>query len=318
MKPIGGFLELEIFDGNLPFHHDALALYTARACFNLTLQHLKPSRVFIPYFTCNSVIEPLTANKIPYTFYGINSQFELSSNLSLGEGEYLLYINYWGLKNSYVEYLIKKYHSRLIVDSTQAFFVQRYPKNFSFNSARKIFGVPDGGYLYGPEPIPFDGERNAVFHYDHLIQRWLGNQQRSYELFVAYEKTLNCDLKRISLFSETILSGINYERAMNARINNFSRCHEAFEGINLFRFDWHRQEVPFIYPLLLDHELNKTKLYTSNIFLSVFWNDVLERHLPGFETDVFLTTHLVPLPIDHRYNEEHICFLIKTIKESIA
>lgn len=317
MKPIGGFLELEVRQHDQPYHDKAIALYTARSCFNLALQYVKPSRVYIPFFTCDSLIEPLVTNKIPYTFYGLNEQFELSSEITLHANEYFLYINYWGLKGDFVKILIERYGDRLIIDNTHSFFTLSYPNNFSFNSPRKIFGVPDGGYLYSPYQINFQGPRNTGFHYDHLIQRWMGNQQESYNYFVVYEKSLNCELRRISLLSEAILSGIDYRMAMESRLRNFALCHEAFESVNNFKFHWNRQDIPFVYPLLLQRPLNREQFYGLKIYLSVFWKEVLDRHRSGFETDVRLTMNTVPLPIDHRYTESDMRFLIHTIKEAL-
>ena len=39
--------------------------------------------------------------------------------------------------------------SNVIIDNAQAFYSKHQDRAYSFNSARKFFGVPDGAYLFG-------------------------------------------------------------------------------------------------------------------------------------------------------------------------
>lgn len=76
MKELGGYFELELNQGE-HYHKNALALNSARNCFKYILKVKQPSKVYIPAYCCDSLIEPLQAENIDYAFYHINEQFEL-------------------------------------------------------------------------------------------------------------------------------------------------------------------------------------------------------------------------------------------------
>ena len=72
MKTIGGFFELELPAQGRGYHPAAIALSTGRACISLTLECEKPSRVFIPYYCCDALFDPMEKMGIDCEFYAIN------------------------------------------------------------------------------------------------------------------------------------------------------------------------------------------------------------------------------------------------------
>src|SRR5580692_3793644 len=119
-ESIGGFIGLEMGPEKESFHPKAIALSTGRACFNLLLTENEPSKVYVPFYTCNSLLEPLLLNNIPYEFYPINHELDpLLDKIRIGGDEYFLYINYFDIKNNTALKLEKKFGSNLIIDNTQ-------------------------------------------------------------------------------------------------------------------------------------------------------------------------------------------------------
>ena len=170
------------------YHPDALALNTGRACFKVILNKLKPTKVYLPYYSCDSLLAPLRSSGIEYAFYPINDTFGIGTDISLGEHEYLLFINYFGLNEGRIQELIGAHGDKLILDNTHAFFRRAYPANYSFNSARKWFGVPDGAYLYSPAPLSQKYDENTAIQTDHLQNRKLGLQELAFEQYQEYER----------------------------------------------------------------------------------------------------------------------------------
>lgn len=80
--PIGGYFSLE-----LPFseeyHKDAIRLNTGRNCLEYILRVRKHSKVYIPYYTCDVLLEPFEKLGIRYEFYHINFAFELTERVNL-------------------------------------------------------------------------------------------------------------------------------------------------------------------------------------------------------------------------------------------
>ena len=111
MKPIGGYFSLELPRGR-SFHPNALALNTGRNCLEYILRCRKYRKVYVPYYTCGVVMEPFQKLGVAYKYYHINQQLELAEEITLKDDEALLYTNYFGLKQSYVEQLAKRYGKR--------------------------------------------------------------------------------------------------------------------------------------------------------------------------------------------------------------
>lgn len=304
MKPVGGFFELELVRGPANYHSSAMPLNTARACMKFILNHSEPRKVYLPYYNCDASLMPFGGTSTKYEFYAIDEELNIAQLPRLLPGELLIYINYFGLKGAHVKSLLDMYGENLVVDNTQAFFEKGYWTGWSFNSARKFFGVPDGGFLYAPIPYEFDQiPRFDGFHFSHLVNRLTGKQQQSYREFLLYEESLGSNIERMSLLSEVLLSNIDYAEVAAKRKRNYLLYESAFKARNLFHFSPSEGEVPMFYPLLLDKELDKNILYRDQIFIPVFWQDTVRRNLPGFSWEKELSGKLLPLPIDHRYDE---------------
>ena len=90
IKVIGGYFELAEKDcdsGHMPV--DGIALNTCRNALEyIILQLADAKRIFVPYYTCEAVIEPLNRLPIEYEFYHINEQLEITEELVIGKGDY--------------------------------------------------------------------------------------------------------------------------------------------------------------------------------------------------------------------------------------
>ncbi|MDZ8259583.1 hypothetical protein [Nostoc sp. ChiQUE01b] len=318
VKPIGGFFELEIQNKDYNYHSNAIALSNGRACLNLILKHINAQKIWIPFYTCDALLEPIINNQISYSFYSININLEPTESFELKENEYFLYINYFGIKNKFIESLIKKYSNQIIIDNTQAFFDRENSKTWSFNSARKFFGVPDGAYLYTPYHIAVDYERNTDLSCNYLFNRLLGKQKQAYQEFIEYEKGLDDEIKKISIVSEYLLANIDYLSIAHKRRYNFNYYHSIFEEINQFNLPLAANSIPYHYPLLIKNIIDKNLLYERNIFIPMLWKDTTQRRLEGFDFEQNLTQKLIALPIDHRYKIDDLDYVIESLKKLLS
>src|SRR4051812_32819872 len=113
MKPIGGFFEMEALRGGDGYHTEAVALSTGRSCLGVILGEIGPSRVHLPYYTCDAVVEAVKAKKIPMAYYGLDTQLDPVLPV-IADDECAVYINYFGLKAQTAHKLALQYGSRLI------------------------------------------------------------------------------------------------------------------------------------------------------------------------------------------------------------
>ena len=72
---IGGYFELELNNRQKSYHPNAkLALKSGRACLQILLQQELPKKVWLPYYTCDTLIDPLISCDIKYDFYNLNEK----------------------------------------------------------------------------------------------------------------------------------------------------------------------------------------------------------------------------------------------------
>lgn len=102
MKPIGGFLELELNTGD-HYHQNAIKLNTARNSIEYILRAKDYKKIYLPKYTCDSIIEPAKKLNIDYEFYSIDKNLEPIFDKELKTNEVFLYINYFSLKDNFVK-----------------------------------------------------------------------------------------------------------------------------------------------------------------------------------------------------------------------
>ncbi len=308
MKPVGGYFELELSKGPYSYHEVPYTFKSGRSALHYILRVCKPAIVYVPFYTCNAMLQSFEAAGISFRMYAIDEKLEPVTLPALANDEYFLYINYFGLKNAAVTRLSAMYGDRLIVDCTQAFFTKGNGISWFFNSCRKFFGVPDGAYLYPPDNIQVEviESRNEVYTVEHLIKRFNGHSQEGYGAFQENEKLCGPEIKRMSALSENLLSQINYDEVIACRRANFDCLHRIFSNQNQFAIIAGEESVPMVYPLIPDCQIDRNVLYNNGIYIPTFWIELKVGTEAGYETERRLAEKLLPLPIDHRYNETDI------------
>lgn len=146
-KSIGGYLGLELSDGQ-EFYSNAVALNSGRSALEYILKCNSYTKIYLPFFTCDAVLQPIIKLNLDYEFYEINQNLEPIfdfKNISPKEG--FIYTNYFGLKSDYIQNNLQG-HENIIIDNAQAFYAKPLSSLNTFYSPRKFFGIPDGGYAF--------------------------------------------------------------------------------------------------------------------------------------------------------------------------
>jgi len=316
MKPVGGYFELELTNGGYSYHQVPYTFKSGRSALHYVLQVCKPTRVYVPFYTCNALLQSFEAAGVAYQLYSINEQLEPVTLPALARDEYFLYINYFGLKDTAVKELSARYAHQLIVDCTQAFFTKGNGESWFFNSCRKFFGVPDGAYLYPPHQVKITTieSRNEAYTLEHLVKRFNGHTQEGYAAFKENEQLCGPEIKGMSAITRYLLSHINYTEVIARRRANFERLHYTFKNQNQLAITTGEECVPMVYPLLTEYPIDRNVLYKNEIYIPTFWAEVNRENKNGFKTEQRLAQQLLPLPIDHRYQEADMERMAATIQ----
>lgn len=316
-QPIGGYFSLEL-PIHEEYHKDAIRLNTGRNCLEYILRARKYSKVYIPYYTCDVILEPFHKLDVNYEFYHINLDFEIVDDIQLSAGEALLYTNYYGLKHRYVEYLAEQYGQQLIVDNTQGFYDKPINGIDTFYTCRKFFGVPDGAYLYIDKLL--DGELEQDESYERmsfLLKRIDLGAEAGYADFREQSRLLvGQPIKRMSKLTERLMQSIDYQWAAKRRRENFKLLHKALEGSNQFHIHLSADAVPMVYPYLSEHKELRDYLIGNKLFVACYWPNVLEK-VTKDSVEFKMVKALLPLPIDQRYSSETIKTQIRMIKKYV-
>lgn len=315
MDAIGGYFSLEL-PLREEYHKDAIRLNTGRNCLEYILRVRGYKKVYVPYYTCEAVMEPINKLGIPYEFYHIDVHFEIRDRFTLKEGEALLYTNYFGLKQRYVEHLAEKTGSHLIVDNTQAFYAKPIQGIDTFYTCRKFFGVPDGAYLYCDKELNVEiGQDYSYDRVAHLVKRIDLSAEDGFKDFRRVDDGLdNQPIRKMSKLTQRMMMGIDYEEAALRRRTNYKMLQDAIGKENNIELSLEDDAVPMVYPYLVPVEGLREKLIENKIFVARYWPNVLDWAIKD-DIDYLLAFQMQPLPIDQRYGNEEMEFIINKIQE---
>lgn len=317
MQPIGGYFCLELPKGE-EYHKDGIRLNTGRNCLEYILKARGYKKVYLPYYTCGVVLEPFEKLGISYEFYHIDINFEISDRITLKADEAQLYVNYYGLKQRYVEQLAEEIGERLIVDNTQAFFAKPIDGIDTFYTCRKFFGVPDGAYLYTDKKLDEELEQDLSFErMASLTKRIDLGAEAGYADFRDVTKALvGQPIKRMSKLTQRLMQGIDYARIAQQRRANYLQLHDALAESNTLSLPLEEDSVPMVYPYLAPVKGLREKLIENKVFVARYWPNVLEWTSME-DLEYLLAYQMQPLPIDQRYGEEDMNRIIHIIKEIV-
>ena len=319
LEGIGGYFEMELPDYGGFLHDDGVLLNSGRNALEYVFRSLPDvNHLWIPYYTCDVILEPIKKLNISYSFYRIDERLEIRDSIELHAGNFLLYTNYFGIKDGYVRQLAEKYGARLIVDNAQAWYADPIPGTNTIYSPRKYVGIPDGGVAYCPSGIDIDQfERdNSYERCSHLLKRIDLGPSAGYADFRENSRALsNQPIRRMSRLTERMLRAIDFDLIRQKRLKNFTFLEEQLKVNNLLSLEiLSTNTCPMVYPFLTIDGSLKERLIKEKVYIASYWPNVKEW-TEECSLEVKLADRLLPLPIDQRYSMEELERIVRLIGE---
>lgn len=320
MKEIGGYFELELPPADLLSVPNGKLLNSGRHALEYLLKAIgeKVNRVFLPYYTCEVVLEPIRRQNLNYVFYHISPDLEVASYPELKDGDYIVINNYFGIKDRYVSEMVVKYGDRLIVDNAQAWYCPPKTGSHYIYSPRKFFGLPDGGVACHTTDFEIELPEGFSYHRcSHLLKRIDCSPSSGFADFRANSSQLKEEpLTLMSKLTERLLSTINFEWVKTKRRTNFEYLHSALAATN--ELDLPAMDefaCPMVYPYLNYSSDLRKKLIDNKVFVATYWPNVIDWC--GDETTEHkLAKYVIPLPIDQRYDINDMHNILNVIWKS--
>lgn len=318
-KAIGGYFSLELpYNEYGEYHRDAIRLNSGRYCLEYVLRVKKYTKVYLPYYMCDAVLQPINKLGLDYQFYHIDKYFHIAEVLHPKKDEVILYCNYFGLMDEYVKIVTDRYAPNIIIDNTQAFFSRPLPEIDTFYTCRKFFGVADGAYLYTNKEADFDIPQDySSSRMLFLLDRLDKSAEEAFSDYHKSEDTLDHDeIKKMSKITQFIMSSICYKSVADRRISNYTYLHDNLGSSNTLSVDLERKNVPMVYPFLSEDINLRKKLIDNKVYVASYWPNV-QSWCNAESLENTLSQLLLPLPIDQRYSIDEMNFIVSVLKEFI-
>jgi hypothetical protein len=313
---IGGYFELDLTQG-FEHHPEALKLNTGRNAFEYILRAKQYHKVYLPYYTCKSMLEPIKKLSVDFEFYHIDESFRPVFDFEkVKTAEVFVYNNYFGICDTQVSDVAAKCKN-LVVDNSQAFFSMPLSGVDTFYSPRKFFGLPDGAYLYTDKILHVQFEKDFSFdRCEHLLGRIDSDAETHFHTYKENSKRLdNQPIREMSNLTRRLLSSIDYKAVADKRKRNFKHLHNELSRKNKLQINVGNTEVPMIYPFLIDNGANmKGKLIKNKVFVATYWPNVL-GWVEEYNFESYLTKNLITLPVDQRIELNDLTKILNQLRE---
>lgn len=316
MREIGGYFELDSLI-NSPYHENLVELNTGRNSLLYLVKAKKISKIYLPYFLCNSVSDMLSKHGINFEYYCIGKDFLPIFEEKLKKDEYLYLVNYYGQITYDVVKKFKEQYNNIILDNTQSFFQKPDLDIDTIYSCRKYFGVPDGAYL--STNVVLDEileEDQSGSRMKHILGRFEGQASDYYNEFKKNDEAFKeLPIKSMSKLTRNILGAIDYEKVIGTRNRNLEYLHDCLGDRNIL--DIKLTYGPFAYPYYVENGIEiRKKLAEKKIYIPTLWPNVLVENLEN-SIEYDYAANILPLPCDQRYGIDDMKILLKELEACI-
>ena len=317
---IGSFIEMQFEQGKEYYSGDnVIRLNSGRAGIYHAIRSLDCDTVWLPFYQCETVREFLNQKKRKIKYYKIDQNYN-PINVNISPSEAIVLVNYFGImKLQRMQDLASNYQN-VIIDNCQAFFATPIAGCMNVYSARKFIGVPDGAYVVGEKLLKKDiYERDYSSDTSLFLLKRLeyGCEGETYQEREKNEERINqSDIKLMSVLTQRILDGTNYDFIMKKRKENFEMADELLGNMNLIDVNQYFDNtcVPMIYPFVVERDDLLPKLLENKIFQGHWWSYLL-KETEQQDHEYWLSRYMIPISIDQRYSRKELVYTKNIISE---
>lgn len=321
MQEYGGYLPLELRQGEEYYRgKDCVALNAGRYAIRYAVRDTRlrepVKKLWLPYYICPTVEQALQEEPVEIGHYHIGRDL-LPAGVELEEGEYLLWVNYFGMQSGKTAEDVAARYPRLFIDNTQAFFAPPVKGAYNIYSCRKFFGVTDGAYVVREgifhQALPADYSSGRA---GHLLKSLEYGTNAAYGQNKSNERELDtAGMRAMSALTKAILSGTDYEYVRRKRLENAALLDRLLGGRN--RLHVNTQEALMAYPFACEKEGLREYLVANHVYAAKLWKEVsADPRADAWEKE--LADTICILPVDQRYSGEDMRAAAGLVEEFLA
>ena len=311
MKEIGGYQDFEQYHG-LMLHENGIKLNCGRSCLAYLIEAKKITKIWLPYFICDSVINLCRKLSVNIVFYHVGLDFKPVNVIAEGDA-WVYLVNYYGQLTIEDIQFYKKRLKNIIVDNAQAYFDKPVNGIDTLYTCRKFFGVADGAVLFTDKRLEQKLQQDESFQRMlFLMGRYERTASEFYSLMLENNHRFAGEpVMRMSRLTENLLHSIDYELIKGIRTNNYRYLASKLSQINQLKLK--DAEGAFAYPLMIPDAVSMRKLLIEHkVYVPTLWPNVLQQ-VDKDTTDYKLVQNVLPIPCDQRYGLEEMDFIVELI-----
>jgi hypothetical protein len=292
--------------------------HTGRAAFSFLIdQVIRPRKVYLPTFTCWSLVSAMIRRfpKVKLEFYPVQKNLMCIYPDHIHKDEALVFIHYFGHENTEV---LPPCQGTLIEDISHAYMSQICPRgDYVFGSYRKIMKVADGGFIRGFFNPVYEASRN--------LDSWLRFEAKDWRDVREAENMLDREWSIADIGSQSLEILITANESL---IRQKRQENEQYLAHNLSvgtpQVIYRQKECPLLHNRLMPmpemRDSLRAYLFSKNIFTAIHWptHELVRRCDANVEDTLWIEKHVISFPVSHEYginDMEYICNCVDTWKQ---
>ena len=296
-----------------PERVDRTYFHTGRAAFSYLIgQVIKPKKVYLPTFTCWSLVSAMVQRfpQVELEFYLVRRDLTCIYPSHIKKCEALVIIHFFGHENIAA---LPPCDGVLIDDFSHSYMSQIAPKgHYVFGSYRKLLKVADGGFLWG--------FFNPIYEPNRKLDSWLRFEAKDWRDIREAENMLDRDWSISDIGSQSleIILTANESIVRQKRQKN-ERCLAQNLSVGSPQLTYRSKECPLLHNRFLatrdERNSLRTYLASKGIFTSIHWptHDVVHKCGLDIKETLWIEEHVISFPVIQEYginDMEYICHCV--------
>lgn len=285
-----------------PVHGDNTYFNLGRSAFAYLISEVvKPSKVFLPAFTCWSLVSTMQKRfpDIELEFYPVGKDLRCQYPTKIGAGELLVFIHFFGKENND---RLPPSEGTILEDISHAVVSKiSYKGDFVFGSLRKTFKISDGGII--------KKHFNPVYEPSRKLDTWLRYEAIDWRDVREAENMIDrrWEMTDISSQSLEIYLTSNHDliRSQRSRNNKFL-TENIKSGSPLLQYD--ESEAPLVHNRIFNSREERDDLRkhlsAKGIFTSIHWptHELVKKSRLDISDVLWLESRILSFPVSQDYN----------------
>ncbi|MDA0659896.1 MAG: hypothetical protein O2931_11895 [Planctomycetota bacterium] len=294
-----------------PYRTERTYFHSGRAAFAYLLTHrVRASRVFLPAYTCWSLVSTLQRRfpDVEIVFYPVGRDLRCTIPLEVDASDVVVLIHFFGYAN---DSRLPRGSGTIFEDISHALFSRiDYRGDYVFGSLQKIARVADGGFV--------NGFYNPQYEPSRKLDTWLRYESTDWRDMREAENMIDREWQLCDMSSQSmaVVMSMDADRICKQR-----RANEEFLsaklGVGRALREFNPDECPLLHQRLFDatEERDSLRIYLAErkIFCSIHWptHPLVRASQVDIGDAIWLEEHSLAIPVGSDYGEAEMEAIVR-------